>query len=278
MNMELQAVARADIVGEMTKDNLGLSLANLETLAKSSLRRAFASKVIWMSKQFKKIESIEEIGAWGKTMSFLCKSMSETEKVVVDEEESTCVKVTTTTKKVLEDDVQHEFQTKVLKVDVQDDAPGCFKNTSDLEKSDSLNVENAESEQSSEESEDELSDLSDDGGMKEEPKEEQSLSEARTSKCLIDEVQVTPSKEDKASNTPPAVDFSSMSLGSAMPTVRIVPSLPSPFFGRAGGRVAGWRRNSFSAGSKMYRVKSDLGKSNGYYSADEGFGTKQLTL
>jgi len=267
MNMELQTVAPVDIVDEMTKDNSGLSLTNLETLAKTSLRRAFASKVIWMSKQFKKIESVEEIGAWGKTMNFLCKSMSETEKVVGDEEESTRLKVITSTKKVLKDDVQD------VQDDAQDDVHGCFKNTSDLEKSDSLNVGKAESVQSSEESEDELSDLSNDGGLK----AEQSLNDARTSKCLLDEVQVTPNKEDKTSNTPPAIDFGSMSLGSAMPKVRIVPSLPSPFFGRAGGKVAGWRRNSFSAGSKMYRVQSNPGMCTGYYSADEG-STKQLTF
>jgi len=268
MNMEVQSVARAEIVGEMTKDNMGLSLTNLETLAKSSLRRAFASKVIWMSKQFKKIESVEEIGAWGKTMSFLCKSMSETEKVVGDEEESTCLKVITSTK-VLKDDVQD------VQDDSQDDVHGCFKNTSDLEKSDSLNVGKAGSVQSSEESEDELTDLSDDGGLK--AKDEQSPNEARISKCLLDEIQVTPNREDKTSDTPPAIDFGSMSLGSAMPKVRIVPSLPSPFFGRAGGKVAGWRRNSFSAGSKMYRVQSNPGICNGYYSADEG-STKQLTF
>jgi len=271
MNMELQTVAPVDSVDEMTKDNSGLSLTNLETLAKTSLRRAFASKVIWMSKQFKKIESVEEIGAWGKAMNFLCKSMNETEKVVGDEEESTCLKATTTTMK------------EVLKDDLQDDVQGCFKNTSDLEKSDSLNVgkaESEESEESSEESEDELSALSDDGGPKEEQnpsEEEQNPSEARKSKCLLAEVQVTPNKEDKASNTPPAIDFGNLSLGSAMPKVRIVPSLPSPFFGRAGGKVPGWRRNSFSAGSKMYRVKSS-GALNGYYSADESSLTKQLTF
>jgi len=277
MNMELQTVAPVDIVDEMTKDNSGLSLTNLETLAKTSLRRAFASKVIWMSKQFKKIESVEEIGAWGKTMNFLCKSMIETEKFVGDEEESTCLKVITTTKKVLMDDVQ-------------DDVHGCFKNTSDLEKSDSLNVGKAESVESSEESEDnvgkdesvesseesedELSALSDDGGLK----EEQTLSEIRTSKCLLAEVQVTPNKEDKTSNSPPAIDFGNLSLGSTMPKVRIVPSLPSPFFGRAGGKGPGWRRNSFSAGSKMYRVKSNPGTLNGYFSADEGSLTTQLTF
>jgi len=273
-------MSSTDIAEQITKDNVALSLTNLETLAKSSLRRAFASKVIWMSKQFKKIESVEEIGAWGKTMNFLCKAMGETEKVVVEEEESTCLKVTTAK--------------EVLKDDVQDDVDGCFKNTSDLEKSDSLNVGkaesvesseesednagNAESVDSSEESEDEISDLSDDGGLK----EEQTLSEARTSKCLVAEVQVTPNirqnKEDKTSNSPPAIDFGNLSLGSTMPKVRIVPSLPSPFFGRAGGKVAGWRRNSFSAGSKMYRVKSNPGTLNGYFSADEGSLTTQLTF
>lgn len=253
-------MSSTDIAEEITKDNVGVSLTKLETLARSSLRRAFASKVIWMSKQFKKIESVEEIGAWGKTMNFLCKAMGETEKVVVEEEESTCLKVTTAK--------------EVLKDDVQDDVDGCFKNTSDLEKSDSLNVGKAESVESSEESEDELSALSDDGGLK----EEQTLSEARTSKCLLAEVQVTPNKEDKTSNSPPAIDFGNLSLGSTMPKVRIVPSLPSPFFGRAGGKVAGWRRNSFSAGSKMYRVKSNPGTLNGYFSADEGSLTTQLTF
>jgi len=269
-------MSSTDIAEEITKDNVGLSLTNLETLAKSSLRRAFASKVIWMSKQFKKIESVEEIGVWGKTMNFLCKAMGETEKVVVEEEESTCLKVTTAK--------------EVLKDDVQDDVDGCFKNTSDLEKSDSLNVGKAESVESSEESEDnvgkdesvesseesedELSALSDDGGLK----EEQTLSEIRTSKCLLAEVQVTPNKEDKTSNSPPAIDFGNLSLGSTMPKVRIVPSLPSPFFGRAGGKGPGWRRNSFSAGSKMYRVKSNPGTLNGYFSADEGSLTTQLTF
>jgi len=272
MKMEIQVVASAD---EMTKDNSGLSLTNLETLAKSSLRRAFASKIIWMSKQFEEIESVEEIGAWGKTMSLLCKSMSETEKAGGNEAESTCLKVPTPAKIVLKDDMQ-------------DDIDGCFKNTSDLEKSDSLNdkntsdVEKSESlnvgkAESSEESEDELSALSSDGGLK----DEQCVSGARTSKCLLEVVQNTPNKEDKTSNTPPAIDFSKLSLGSAMPKVRIVPSLPSPFFGRVGGKVAGWRRNSFSAVSKMKRVKgkeSNPGKCNGYYSADEGFFTKQLTF
>merc|ERR1719285_10705 len=164
------------------------------------------------------------------------------------------------------------------------------KNSSDVEKSESLNVGKAES---SEESEDELSALSSDGGLKDEqcvigaPTSKsllevvQCVSGARTSKSLLEVVQNTPNKEDKTSSTPPAIDFSKLSLGSAMPKVRIVPSLPSPFFGRVGGKVAGWRRNSFSAVSKMKRVKgkeSNPGKSNGYFSADEGYVTKQLTF
>jgi len=261
MNMELQAAARADIFQEMRKDDSGLSLTNLESLAECSLRRAFASKVIWMSKQFDKIESVEEIGAWGKTMNFLCKSMSQSGKVGKDKAESACLKETTTAMKVLTDDLR-------------DDINGCSKNSSDIEKSESLNLGKAES---SEESEDELSALSSDCGLQ----DEQCVSGAVASKGVSEEVQDKPHKEDKTSSTPPAVDFRKLSFGCAMPKVRVVPSLPSPFFGSAGGKVAGWRRNSFSVVPKMNELKGnvlDSGKCNGYYSADEGHVTKQLTF
>jgi hypothetical protein len=266
MSTEVRSISNTKVIGEVNADSAELSLSDLEALAGCCRRRAVASKVIWMSKQFKNFEKISEIDAWGKTMNYLCDSLSMAAKVGKN-----CSNGGTIISKVLADEV--EECPKLLADEVEE----CPKVTNDLEKSDSVKGTNgflakhqsgSESE-SSGGSEDEVSALSSDGNSKGKHVVNRSSSEKR----LCDKVPEKPPTGNKTLYKPPAIDFNKLSLfQSAQPKAHIVQSLPSPFFAKGGNNVTRWRRNSLSAvtgmnGAKPNQVKPV--KHNGYFSADE---------
>jgi len=342
--MELQNVNNFNVVGEVLDQSSMVSLVELEAIAQSSLRRAFASKVIWMSKQFEEIESVAEIDRWGKTMSHLCHSMMQAGQVSTDEFNAVkCLKGANVTRDGGDADVLVSLKntndlekSESVHVDVSDaqfesdreqsnrselsgsedevdevsalstdgvskgadvttdgveaDVLVSLKNTNDLEKSESghVDVSDAQFESDREQSkrlelsgsEDEvdevsaLSSLSTDGVSK----DAEFVNCSSSSECLVDDDQERPFAEDKTSSTPPAIDFHKLSLfASRKPKVHVVPSLPSPFWVKKGGKVGRWRRNSFSAVQDSV-VQSKQGKETGvltgYYSADESCATK----
>jgi len=285
--MELQNVNNFNVVGEVSDQSSLLSLVELEAIAQSSRRRALASKVIWMSKQFEEIESVAEIDRWGKTMNYLCDSMMHAGQVREDEF----------------NDVKCLKEANVTRDGDDADVLVCLKNTNDLEKSESVQVDVSDDQFESDReqskrldisgSEDEVEEVSEDEvdeGSEDEVDEVSALSTdgvskdaefvncSSSSECLVDDDQERPCAEDKTSSTPPAIDFHKLSLfASRKPQVHVVPSLPSPFWVKKGGKVGRWRRNSFSAVQESV-VKSKEGKETavlaGYYSADESCATK----
>jgi len=269
--MELQNVNNFNVVGEVDQNSM-LSLVDLEAIAQNSRRRALASKVIWMSKRFENIESIAEIDRWGKTMNYLCDSMMQAGKVGTNEfNDAKCLKGATVTTGGVDADVLVNL-----------------RNTNDLEKSESVHVDVSDSQFESEQEQaerlessgsedevDEVSALSSDGVSK----DPEFVNCSSSSECQVDEAQERPCAEDKTSNTPPAIEFHKLSLfASAKPQVHVVPSLPSPFWVKKGGKLGRWRRNSFSAVPDSADVKPKEGKETGrlmgYFSADESCATK----
>jgi len=268
--MELQNVNNFNVVEEVDQSSM-LSLVDLEAIAQSSRRRALASKVIWMSKRFENIESVAEIDRWGKTMNYLCNSMMQAGKVGTDEyNDVKCLKEATVTTGGVDADVLVSL-----------------KNTNDLEKSESVHVDVSDAQfesdreqakrlesSGSEDEVDEVSALSSDGLSK----DAEFVNCSSSSECQVDDAQERPLAEDKTSNTPPAIEFHKLSLfASASPKVHIVPSLPSPFWVKKGGKVGKWRRNSFSAVPESADAKPKEGKETGrfmgYFSADESCAT-----
>lgn len=270
--MELQNVNNFNVVGEVLEQSSMLSLVELQAIAQSSRRRALASKVIWMSKRFENIESVAEIDRWGKTMNYLCDSMMQAGKVGTDEF----------------NDVKCLKGANVTRDEVEADVLVSLKNTNDLEKSESVHVDvsdaqfESDQEQSkrlessgSEDEVDEVSALSCDGVSK----EPEFVNCSSSSECLVDDAQERPRAEDKTSITPAAIDFHKLSLfASSKPHVHVVPSLPSPFWVKKGGKVGRWRRNSLSSVQDSAYAKPKEGKKTGglmgYYSADESCFTK----
>jgi len=269
--MELQNVNNFNVVGEILDQSSMLSMVELEAIAQSSRRRALASKVIWMSKRFENIESVAEIDRWGKTMNYLCDSMMQAGKVGTDEfNDVKCLKGANVTRDGIEADVLVSL-----------------KNTNDLEKSESVHVDVSDAQfesdreqtkrlesSGSEDEVDEVSALSSDGVSK----DPEFVNCSSSSESLVDDAQERPGAEDKTSSTPPAIDFHKLSLfASSKPKVHVVPSLPSPFWVKKGGKVGRWRRNSFSAVQDSADAKPKGKKTGGlmgYYSADESCVTK----
>jgi len=169
--------------------------------------------------------------------------------------------------------------------EVDADVLESLKNTNDLEKSESVHVDVSDAqfesdreqskrlESGSEDEEDEVSALSTDSVSK----DAEFVNCSSSSECLVDDAQERPCAEDKTSSTPPAIDFHKLSLfASRKPKVHVVPSLPSPFWVKKGGKLGRWRRNSFSAvqDSVVQSKGKEAGVLSGYYSADESCATK----
>jgi len=278
--MELQNVNNFNVVGEVSDQSSMLSLVDLIATAQSSRRRALASKVIWMSKRFENIESVAEIDRWGKTMNYLCDAMVQAGKDGADEfNDAKCLKGATIVTDKVEADVLVSFNTNDLEksesvhVDVSD---AQFE--SDREQSKTL--ESCGSEDDVDVSEDEVDVVSTlSSAIAKDADEFDNCSSS--SECVVDDAQEKPCAEDKTSSTPPAIDFHKLSLfASVKPKVHVVPSLPSPFWVKKGGKVGKWRRNSFSAVQDSVDAKPKEGKEirrfMGYYSADENHAATKV--
>jgi len=300
--MELQNVNNFNVVGEMLDQSSMLSLVELEAIAQTSRRRALASKVIWMSKRFENIESVAEIDRWGKTMNYLCDSMMQAGKVGTDEfNDVKCLKEAKVTRDGIEADVLVSLKntndlekSESVHVDVSDSQfESDREQTKRLESSGSedevdevsADVSDAQFESDreqtkrlesdgSEDEVDEVSALSSDGVSK----DPEFVNCSSSSESLVDDAQERPCAEDKTSSTPPPIDFHKLSLfASSKPKVHVVPSLPSPFWVKKGGKVGRWRRNSFSAVQDSADANPKGKKTGGlmgYYSADESCVTK----
>jgi len=268
--MAFQNVHNHSMMGDALDQSSMRSLADLESIAQSCRRRALASKVIWMSKHFNEIESVAEIDRWGKTMNYLCDSMIQAGKVGTDEvNDGKCLK-----------------GASMSTDEVEADVPLSLKNSNDLEKSESVQVDVSDAQFESDQeqakrlessgSEDEVSALSSDGVSKDQ-QDTEFVNNSSSSECVVDDAQERPRTEDKTSSISSAIHFPNISLFAARkPQVHVVPSLPSPFWAKKAGKVGGWRRNSFSAVMDSVNFKRNKGKDTemGYYSADESSVTK----